>query len=154
MFALQGYAQEARFLNKIKGFTIFELMIVVLMVAVLAGIALPSYQHVMRKARRAEALETLYRLQIAQEKWRSTHTAYGTLADLGFDTTTSSGNYTLSVTLPASPGDQTAYTATATAVAGTSQVKDKAKGVSCATLTINQDRPVYSPAAQAACWGR
>ena len=142
------------FTNKNKGFTLVEMLIVTIMLSLLLSLALPSYKAVVRKARRAEALETLYRIQIAQEKWRSTHTAYASLADLGIPATTPSGNYTISVTLPVSPGDQTAYTASATAVAGTSQELDKAGSTSCATLTINQDEPVYSPAAQAACWGK
>lgn len=137
-----------------RGFTLMEILIVLVLVSILVSLAFPSYQGVIRKARRAEALETLYRIQLAQEKWRSTRTAYGSLADLGFATTTSSGRYTLSITLPASPGDQTAYTATATAVAGSSQASDTAGSVSCATLTINQDEPVYSPPGQSACWGR
>lgn len=137
-----------------RGFTVIEIMIVVILVSIIASIALPSYQTYLRKARRAEALESLYRIQLAQEKWRSSNIAYGTLTDLGINATTSSGNYTLAVNLPASPGDQTAYTATATATAGSTQVEDEANGVSCSTLTINQDEPVYSPAGQSACWGR
>ena len=154
MPALQHNTSIIRIINKNKGFTLVELMIVMIVVAIIAMIALPTYQGMIRKTRRAEALETLYRLQVAQEKWRSTHTAYGSLANLGFAATTTSGNYSISVTLPVSPGDQTAYSASATAVAGTSQVDDTAGSVSCATLTINQDEPVYSPAGQAACWGR
>lgn len=137
-----------------RGFTVVELMLVLILVSIVATIALPGYQSFVRKARRAEALETLYRIQVAQEKWRSSNNAYGSLADLGFNATTRSGRYNLAVNLPASPGDQTAYTATATAVAGSSQVNDAAGSVSCATLTINQDEPVYSPAGQSACWGR
>lgn len=139
---------------KNKGFTIIEMLVAVVLAAILVSIAIPSYQGSVRKARRAEALETLYRLQVAQEKWRTTNTAYGSLADIGFAATTPSGNYTISVTLPTAPGDQIAYTATATAVVGTSQVKDEVSGTSCATLTIDQDEPVYSPAGQAACWGK
>lgn len=136
------------------GFTIIELMIVVILLSVIVVIAVPTYQGMVRKARRAEALETLYRIQLLQEKWRTTHTAYASLADLGVPASTGSGNYTISISLPASPGDQTAYTATATAATGSTQVDDMANGVSCATLAINQDEPVYSPAGQAACWGR
>jgi hypothetical protein len=48
----------------------------------------------------------------------------------------------------------TSYTATATAVSGSTQVSDTASGVSCSTLTVNQDQPQFSPAGQTACWGR
>lgn len=42
-------------MSKSKGFTLIELMIVVAVVAILAAIALPSYQEQVRKSRRAQA---------------------------------------------------------------------------------------------------
>jgi type IV pilus assembly protein PilE len=47
-----------------RGFTLIEVMIVVMVVAILAAIALPSYQEYMRRGRRAEARAAL--LQAAQ----------------------------------------------------------------------------------------
>lgn len=136
------------------GFTLIEFMLVLVLGAILLSIALPSYQHVVRKARRTDAMETLYRIQLEQEKWRSNNPSYGTLGDLGMASTSPDGHYNIAINLPASPADQTSYTATATAVPGSSQADDKVGGVSCATLTINQDEPVYSPPGQDACWGK
>ncbi len=46
-------------MKNIKGFTLIELMIVVVIVGILAAIAFPSYQDSVRKSRRADAKSTL-----------------------------------------------------------------------------------------------
>lgn len=137
-----------------RGFTLVELMIVLVISALLASIAYPSYMSSVRKSRRADALQALYTLQLAQEKWRALNPAYGTLSDLGLSSTSEAGYYTIAITLPSPPADQTSYTATATAVAGGSQVNDKTNGVSCSTLKVDQNGAVYDPAGQSACWGK
>ena len=53
------------------GFTLLELLIVAVVVAVLAAIALPSYQDYVIKARRSEAKEALIRLALDQELFRA-----------------------------------------------------------------------------------
>ncbi|MEO7557757.1 MAG: type IV pilin protein [Gammaproteobacteria bacterium] len=133
------------------GFTLIELMIVVAIVGILAAIAYPSYTDSVRKGRRAEATTALYGIQLAQEKWRANKEKYGKLADVwGGVTTTEGGYYTLDI--PLADITATGYKATATAVAGKSQVDDKAAGVSCTPLTINASGPVITT--QAACWNR
>ncbi len=57
--------------NKFKGFTIIELMIVVMIVAILLAIAYPSYVQYVRKANRGEAQQLLMNWSINQEIWRS-----------------------------------------------------------------------------------
>lgn len=55
----------------LKGFTLIELMIVVVLIGILAAIALPAYQNYAKQARRADAKSGLLNLQLAQEKFRA-----------------------------------------------------------------------------------
>ncbi|WP_323847382.1 type IV pilin protein [Microbulbifer magnicolonia] len=55
-------------MNKQRGFTLIELMIVVAIVAILAGIAWPSYQEHVRSAKRADAQGALMGLAQAMER--------------------------------------------------------------------------------------
>lgn len=132
------------------GFTLMELIFAIAIVGVLTTLAYPNFTQSVRKSRRVEALDALMQLQLAQERYRLNNPSYATLAQLGIAATTPEGNYTLAVVNPLAG----TYTATATAVAGTSQVDDRVGSVSCAVLTVNQDEAVYAPAGQSACWSR
>lgn len=132
-------------MKRVSGFTLIELMIAVVIVAVLAAIAIPSYQDQVRKSRRAEALRVIGEIRMAQERWRADRPTYGTLADVG-NPGAGSPYYTYTVT----GNTATAYTITATAVAGKGQDKDKQGGTSCTPMTINQ-AVTKSPAA---CWAQ
>jgi type IV pilus assembly protein PilE len=60
------------------GFTLIELMIVVVIIGILAGIAYPSYQNHMTQTRRSDAQIALTRIAALQEKFYSdcSHFAY------------------------------------------------------------------------------
>jgi len=151
------------------GFTLIELMIAVAVVAVLAAIALPSYQNSIRKGRRSEAFAALANVQQLQERHRSSQPVYAaSLTDavnaappgLGMAVTrTANGYYDLAL----SNTDAGGYTVTAVGVAGTSQADDsacRALGVrmqagnvlyagAASALAINWNNP--DPAR---CWAR
>src|ERR1035437_3168697 len=121
--------------NKHSGFTLIEVLIVVTIVAILAAIAIPSYQQYVLKGRRADAKEALGALQLAQEKYRGNNTAYSVvLADIGISATSSQGYYTLAIT-PATGTCpvETCYAATATVNAASAQAPDATK---CPALLV------------------
>jgi len=133
--------------KKRSGFTIIELMIVLVIVALLVALAYPSYVNYVRKARRGEAQQLLLNWSINQEIWRSNHTSY---APAGNDPT---------VNIPAPTHDDygftagnvspTTYTLQAAAISGNSQEQDKARdGTPCATITLNQAGTKTEPP----CW--
>ncbi|WP_319004934.1 type IV pilin protein [Microbulbifer aggregans] len=75
-------------MKKQRGFTLIELMIVVAVIGVLAGIAIPSYQEHVKKARRADAQGALMGLAQAMEKH---FTVNGTYVGAGSDNNNTTG---------------------------------------------------------------
>ena len=120
------------------GFTLVELMVEVVILAIVVGIAYPSYRNYMVQTRRSDAQSVLTQVSHTQEKFfsscnRYTSTMTGTMADcagggggLGFPTNLSpDGHYTVAIaggTIAGTGTIATAYTATATPKAGGLQV--------------------------------
>ncbi len=116
------------------GFTLIELMIVVVIIGILAAIGYPSYRQYVYKSRRSDAKTALLQIQLAEEKWRANNTSYtATLSNLGF---TAVGGVYYSpdqyYTLTVPTATATAYTLTATYTG--KQTADTA----CKTLSIDQ----------------
>ena len=134
--------------KKREGFTLMELMIVIAIVAILAALAYPSWANSMRKARRADAINSLQILRTNQAQWRANHTAYtGALASVGFPGGPSLENhYTIDIVA----SNATTFLATAAPTTGGAQTAD-----SCGTFAVDQDGPNYSGSyADARCWNR
>lgn len=124
-------------MKKQKGFTLIEVMIVVVIVAILAAVAIPSYQDSVRKTRRADAKEALMRIAALQERYFFTNNNYGTAVQLGVGNTSAEGNYTINVyTTPGSEpgcGSDPCYRIVATPVATGPQAAD----TKCAVFALN-----------------
>lgn len=112
-----------------RGFTLIELMIAVVIIAVLAAVALPAYFESVRKSRRGDAIALVSQVAQAQERWRANSanfaTDFGTTV-LNVRSTAASGVTTLTepyytITIPSAAATNT-YTVRA--VARASQLGD------------------------------
>ena len=161
--ALQHAARSSR------GFTLIELMVVVIIATLLLSIAVPSYMSQIRQSRRTEAKTAILDLAGREERFLTTNpTGYTiTAASLGYaalPTAIGSGYYTLSVCVVATGGAACApsalagpaYTIIATPVVGQSQAKD----TQCTAFAVDSagqqyaadSTGAYTIAAQRYCW--
>ena len=123
--------------NRMKGVTLIELMIVIVVVAILASIAVPSYRSYVMRTHRVEAKTALLNLAAAQEKFYLSNNTYASNAQLttappnglGLSATTENGWYTIVI---ADPANAAGFSATATAQGA------QAADTACASFTINQ----------------
>jgi type IV pilus assembly protein PilE len=129
--------------NKMQGFTLIELMIVVAIVAILAALAYPSYQESVRKSNRADGMATA--LDVAQQMERC-YTTYGAYDNdnCPADTVTSpEKHYEISVEATA-----TTFTVTATPVSDIQK-----KDAKCDELSItNTGKKSASGSLGDDCW--
>ena len=88
--------------NRERGFSLVELMIVVVIVGILAAVALPSYFAQVQKSRRSEAKAALTQVSTMQQQFRTEQNRYtADLTDLGLASAgwndTENGYYEVSV---------------------------------------------------------
>lgn len=149
-----------------RGFTLIELVVAIVVLAVLVSVALPVFFDSIRKSRRSEGIAALSALQQAQERWRANSSQYTTNLTglptdappgLGLASTTPTGYYTISIV----SADGSSYEATADAVSGTTQAKD----TNCAKLGVKMSggnityagaglSGTLSYAPTSSCWSR
>jgi type IV pilus assembly protein PilE len=129
--------------KRLAGFTLIESMIAVAILGILISIAYPSYTNYVKQAKRADGKSALLNAQMAQEKYRTTHTTYGTtLEAIDVSGTSPDGYYTIAI---AGTPNATTYTMTATP-------RSPFTDSTCGTFAVNQDGKAYTGYASADCW--
>ena len=115
--------------RRMRGFTLIELMITILVISILAAIAYPSYTESVRKSRRAQAQADMAELAQNLERWNTvnnTYVGYAVPARLQRSPQQGPTFYTVAVA-------RTANTFTVTATPAGSHAGDR-----CGNLSVNQ----------------
>jgi type IV pilus assembly protein PilE len=136
----------------VRGVTLLEVLVVMLIAGILAALALPAYRQHLVRVNRSQATTLLYEIAAAQERFYLRHGSYtgnlGSAAPLGLGlTVNTSTRYSFTVALAA---DGQTYIASATPVRGGGQDADG----ECLVFSIDQRgrRAVSGTRDTAFCW--
>lgn len=132
-------------LKQMRGVTLMELMIVVVILGILTAVAYPNYREFAARAKRTEAKALLLEIANNQERFYLNANTYGTMAQLGYAADpklTDSGSYSVTVTA----NDASNFTAVATNQLGGSEA------ARCTTFTIDGRGNKTSTGSIANCW--
>ena len=134
--------------NKNRGMTLPELLIMVTIVAILASIVLPSWNSLVKAARRADARNSLIFIQVEQERYRSSNGRYApSMNALGYSSYNSTSRNYYSISIVSS--SDAAFIASATPNTNGGQDNDP-----CGTFAVDQSGPTESGvyASISECW--
>jgi len=132
-------------LRRMRGVTLLELMIVVVIIGILATVAYPNYREFAARAKRTEAKALLLEIASQQERFYLNANRFGSMADLNYAADpmiTDSGSYSVTVTA----NDASNFTAVATHILGGSEA------ARCTTFTIDGRGNKTSTGSIANCW--
>ena len=130
--------------KRMRGVTLLELMIVVVILGILTAVAYPNYREFAARAKRTEAKALLLEIAANQERFYLNANRFGTLAELGYDVPliTDSGSYT--ITIP--NNDASNFTVTASYNHGGSEA------ARCTSFTIDGRGDKSSVGSLGNCW--
>lgn len=129
-----------------RGFGFIELMATLVIVAILATVAYPSYQESVRKAKRAEGRAALMRLMQQQERYYSQHIRYIAFSSSSVDATErqfkwhsgdSPGKSAYEISGAACAGEPIDNCIVLTATPGTQKVDAGYSDAGCGALTLS-----------------
>ncbi|WP_333796990.1 type IV pilin protein [Rheinheimera sp.] len=134
---MNGALLSVRSGKRSKGFTLIEVMVTVVIIAIIASIAFPAYQQMVLRSHRSDAIDTLATTaQLLERRFTETNSYTG----LVLPTTSTHGYYSITADVKAS-----SYTLTATATGR------QAKDTECKTFTIDNTGQKQATTA-GVCW--
>ena len=118
--------------SRARGFTLLELVVVIVILAILAGLAVPRYMRTVNRSRSNEALQTLGYLRESAERYYARYSSYSGIANdfgnLDFSPTDVSGTPSWTYAASGQAADAYTFTATYTGSGGGTAVLSKAAG--------------------------
>jgi type IV pilus assembly protein PilA len=122
----------------VSGFTLIELMVVVVIIGILSAIAVPNFLKFQAKAKQSEARANLAGIFVAQTAYFSTNSTYATFSQIGFNSSDAGARlytYRDGTETQAGKNGAEAYAGSVTAAAGPSGFTATAAG-SISTLGV------------------
>ncbi len=141
--------------TKVGGFTLIELMIVVVVIAILAAFAVPSWRRYVYRSHRVDGQNLLMQVAQAEERYYTNYNRYPLSAtSLGFTTDpaiSEHGYYSVALSLPAASSAGQGYLATATPIGA--QVGDACGPLSIDNTGLKQPLPTDTAHnSNGSCW--
>lgn len=130
--------------RRVTGFTLLELMITVAVVALLAAIAIPSYQFAVTKSRRTVAQGCLTEAAQEMERWYTTNLTFAGASVPSCTETSNNAHYTAA--FDGTP-DASSYT-----ISMTPNEAQASRDRDCGTMTINQSGAKTASVSGGRCW--